>query len=459
MPAVWADKGQKPFLLFGFSIIFGLPSAPPRGNDKITAERGKKQNNSAALSAAAALSTGRAPKRLYKKRLSLYNSAFPQQPSVLLMPHFPPALYAEKLLSWYGRHLRLLPWRITPQQQAAGAKAEAYRVWLSEVMLQQTTVAAVKPYFAKFIAAWPNLAALAAAEQDDVLKAWAGLGYYSRARNLKACADKIMADYGGEFPQTAAELRHLPGIGAYTAAAIAAIAFDEACAVVDANVERVIARLFCLETPLPQARAEIRALCQNITPLKRAGDFAQAMMDLGATLCSVKKPACGQCPLAALCLARQNSSAASLPRKAPKQKRPEHSGAAFIALSDKGAVYLQKRPERGLLGGMSEAPNYFEQSEEAAGEEADLRRAPFAAKWRYQGKITHIFTHFRLTLAVYKAENIAESAPHLQAEKTEAGFWVRAEDLPGEALPTVMKKAIAAALPHSFRPIKPPAEK
>lgn len=393
----------------------------------------------------------------------------------------PPALYAEKLLPWYDKNLRLLPWRITPQQQAQGIKAAAYRVWLAEVMLQQTTVEAVKPYFAKFIAAWPNLAALSAASLDTILAGWAGLGYYSRARNLKACADKIMTDHSGEFPRTAAELRRLPGIGDYTSAAIAAIAFDEPCAVIDANVERVIARLFCITTPLPAARKAIRAACQSLVPQNRAwdrlacggrqaqqnrawvggrqaqqksraGDFAQAMMDLGATICTIKKPACRQCPLTGLCLARQNDMAASLPRKAPKPAREERRGAAFIALSDTGKIYLQKRPAHGLLGGMSEVPNYFAKGAQMAPAKADLQSAPFAGNWRYQGKITHIFTHFHLTLAVYKAENIAENAAPLPAAQQPApGFWVKTEELAAEALPTVMKKAIAAALPAAFR--------
>ncbi|KAA6207218.1 MAG: A/G-specific adenine glycosylase [Candidatus Tokpelaia sp.] len=419
-----------------------------------------------------------------------------------IMQTLPPsALYAEKLLSWYDKNLRLLPWRITPQQQAQGIKAAAYRVWLAEVMLQQTTVEAVKPYFARFIAAWPNLAALSAASSDAILAGWAGLGYYSRARNLKACADKIMADYSGEFPRTAAELRRLPGIGDYTSAAIAAIAFDEPCAVIDANVERVIARLFCITTPLPAARKAIRSACQSLVPqdgtrdnvpqdgtrdnvpqdgtrdnvpqdgtrdnvrqnsalsdgrqarpINRAGDFAQAMMDLGATICTIKKPACSQCPLTGFCLARQNNMAASLPRKAPKPAREERCGAAFIALSATGKIYLQKRPAHGLLGGMSEVPNYFAKGAQIAPAKADLQNAPFAGSWRYQGKITHIFTHFHLTLAVYKAENITETAALLPAaQQPVPGFWVKTEGLAAEALPTVMKKAIAAALPTLFK--------
>jgi len=383
------------------------------------------------------------------------------------MPDTPPsALYAEKLLAWYDRNLRLLPWRITPQSRAQGIKAQAYRVWLAEVMLQQTTIEAVKPYFARFIAAWPDLPALAAAPPEAVLAAWAGLGYYSRARNLKACADIIMADYGGKFPRTAAELRLLPGIGDYTSAAIAAIAFDESCAVVDANVERVIARLFCITAPLPAARKAIRAACQRLVPHNsgringpqprrhsRAGDFAQAMMDLGATICTIKKPACRQCPLAGLCQARQNGMAAELPRKSPKPEREERRGAAFIALSRSGRLYLQKRPERGLLGGMSEVPNYFSAGAPAAPEEAELARAPFAGDWRYQGRISHIFSHFRLILAVYKAENIAETAARRPDSPLppQPGFWVAQDDLAGQALPTVMKKAITAALPTAFR--------
>lgn len=361
------------------------------------------------------------------------------------------ARLSANLLAWYDAHARNLPWRVPPVETKRGARADAYCIWLSEIMLQQTTVQAVKPYFAKFMQKWPNLAALNAAPLEEILKAWAGLGYYSRARNLKACAAVLTAEHNGRFPRTAAQLRELPGIGAYTSAAIAAIAYDEPCAVVDANIERVTARLFCLETPLPQAKAEIHRLCQSITPAKRAGDFAQAMMDLGATLCAVKRPNCLLCPLTDFCAGRAAGIAETLPRKAPKTEREKRRGAAFIAVSDKGAVYLQKRPERGLLGGMSEVPNYFAKGETAAAEAADLRRVPFAADWRYMGDITHIFTHFHLTLAVYKAENIAEDAPHLQAEETAAGFWVKAEDLAGEALPTVMKKAVSAALPDIFK--------
>jgi len=394
--------------------------------------------------------------------------------------NIPPELYAEKLLRWYDVHARILPWRIPPEETKRGKRQDAYRVWLSEIMLQQTTVEAVKPYFAKFMQKWPNLAALSNAPLDDILKAWAGLGYYSRARNLKACADRLMADYDGKFPQTAAELRCLPGIGAYTSAAIAAIAFDEPCAVVDANIERVIARLFQVETPLPAAKAEIHRLCQSIAPPRRAGDFAQAMMDLGAGLCAVKQPNCLLCPARDLCRAHKAGIAANLPKKAPKRAREERAGAAFIVVSD-GKIFLRKRAANGLLGGMTEPPNYFTVIS-AGGENPgdDLRHAPFPAEWIFCGRIIHIFTHFRLTLNVYKAYYHAhgksdalpprgratapDARPRLRTcgsdiiakqdkfDDNTAGFWLPLTDLPHEALPTLFKKAISCALPDIFKP-------
>jgi len=368
--------------------------------------------------------------------------------------------YAARLLPWYDRHARSLPWRVSPQARAQGEQPQAYRVWLSEIMLQQTTVEAVKPYFARFIRQWPNLAALSAAPTEDIMKAWAGLGYYSRARNLIACAGRLMAEYGGSFPRAAAELRRLPGIGPYTAAAIAAIAFDEPCAVVDANIERVVARLFACAAPLPAAKGQIAQLCQSITPPARAGDFAQGMMDLGAGLCSPRRPACALCPLAELCLGRAQGIADSLPRKAPKKARGTRRGAAFIIADAEGRIYLEKRGNSGLLGGMSQPPNYFAEIAEgaakaaaaaakagapdAAQRAADLAQAPFAAGWHYCGKISHIFTHFRLELNVYKAAAPTDFGGN--------GFWVKAPELPHEALPTVFKKAFATALPEVFKP-------
>jgi len=350
---------------------------------------------------------------------------------------------ATLLLNWYDTHHRILPWRVTPAEQARGITPDPYRVWLSEVMLQQTTVEAVKAYFHKFIKQWPDIAALAGASQDDILRAWAGLGYYSRARNLKACADQIMARHSRVFPRDLAGLRALPGIGDYTAAAIAAIAFNLPHAVVDGNVERVISRLFCITTPLPAAKAEIRRRTQSITPLTRPGDFAQSMMDLGATICTPKRPICFLCPLNAPCLALKNDEPQRLPRKAPKAEKPLRTGAAFVALSENNRIYLQKRPEKGLLGGMSEVPNIFAPN----GDKAALSRAPFAADWHYQGDITHVFSHFTLVLAVYRADNLPE---HNNTD----GWWAAVDKLKEEALPTVIKKAVAQALPTAFHNTK-----
>lgn len=347
---------------------------------------------------------------------------------------------ASRLLDWYDKHHRILPWRVTPAEQADGIRPDPYRVWLSEIMLQQTTVEAVKSYFTKFTSQWPDIKALSHASQDDILKAWAGLGYYSRARNLKACADKIVAGHNGHFPQTLEELHALPGIGDYTAAAIAAIAFDQPHAVVDGNVERVVSRLFCIRTALPAAKKEIRTHTQAITPHDRPGDFAQAMMDLGSSICTPKRPSCFICPLHNLCLALKTDEPENFPFKAPKTEKPLRTGIAFVALSENGRVYLQKRHSKGLLGGMSEVPNHF--APEAS--KTDLSLAPFSGTWIYQGDIIHVFTHFMLSMSVYMADNLAENGG-------KDGWWVRTEDLGREALPTVMKKAVAKALPAAFK--------
>lgn len=343
------------------------------------------------------------------------------------------------LLHWYDENHRSLPWRIAPDALKNGAKPNPYRVWLSEVMLQQTTVEAVKSYFTKFIQKWPTIEALATASEDDVLKAWAGLGYYSRARNLKACAEKIVSEFSGHFPEDIKRLKTLPGIGDYTAAAIAAIAFDKPEAVVDGNVERVISRLYCIATPLPAAKAEIRTKTQFLTPTKRAGDFAQSMMDLGATLCSPKRPSCFLCPVKEDCMALLHDEPERFPVKPPKKERPSRYGAAFIALSDQGRVYLQKRPNHGLLASMSEVPNFFAPQKS----DDNLIHAPFNAPWQFKGQATHIFTHFSLTLDVYFCANIDE-------KNGKNGWWCQMSDIGEEALPTVMKKAIHIALPTLF---------
>lgn len=358
---------------------------------------------------------------------------------------------AQKLLHWYDRHHRILPWRITPAEHKQGVQPDPYRIWLSEVMLQQTTVEAVKAYFLKFTSLWPDVQALADATEDDVLRGWAGLGYYSRARNLKKCADMVASQFKGEFPASVEGLKQLPGIGDYTSAAIAAIAFDIPAAVVDGNVERVVSRLFAIKTSMPQAKAEIRHYTEQLTPQSRPGDFAQAMMDLGSSICTPKKPACILCPLNDNCAALTEGEPELYPVKAPKKARPVRYGAAFIIVSPEGQVYLRKRADKGLLGGMSEVPNsdWVEVPVENTQQEiiADLTSvelAPFAAQWQPSGSITHIFTHFELRLSIYKTE-VASMPP------SNNGWWVATDMLSGEALPTVMKKAISAALPHAFK--------
>ncbi len=351
---------------------------------------------------------------------------------------------APALLAWYDRHARKLPWRVGPKQRARGIRPDPYRVWLSEIMLQQTTVAAVKPYFDAFLARWPDVTALAAAPRNEVMKAWAGLGYYARARNLHACAEAVVRDHGGRFPDTAAGLKALPGIGDYTAAAIAAIAFDEPVAVIDGNIERVIARLFAIDAPLPAAKKDIRARQQDLTPGKRVGDYAQAMMDLGAAICTPKKPACALCPLVAECVAHARGEEEAYPVKAEKAVRPTRIGIAFVAVRGDGAVLLRRRPDSGLLGGMAEVPG--SDWVNCPSDMAPAAHAPIQAEWRrVPGTVVHVFTHFRLELNVY-------CATVRRMEKAPADcWWAPAETLAGEALPSVMKKVIKAALPGATR--------
>jgi len=338
------------------------------------------------------------------------------------------------LLAWYDRHRRVLPWRA-----ARGETADPYRVWLSEIMLQQTTVKAVAPYYARFLARFPTVAALAAAPLDDVLKLWAGLGYYARARNLHACAKAVVDRHGGEFPGTEDALRTLPGIGAYTAAAIAAIAFEKRASPVDGNIERVIARLFAVEQELPGAKPRIRALAEQLTPQRRAGDFAQAMMDLGAGICTPKNPACVLCPWMGECAARARGDQESFPRKAEKKSGALRRGAAFVVVRADGFILLRTRPEKGLLGGMTEVPTteWTHDFDEATA----LSGAPLQAKWRrVPGTVTHTFTHFPLALTIYRANVPA-------ARKAPAGMrWTPLAGLAGEALPNVMRKVVAHAL-------------
>lgn len=344
------------------------------------------------------------------------------------------------LLNWYDRNARALPWRVSPSDRAVGVIPDPYQIWLSEVMLQQTTVAAVKDYFIKFTQLWPSVLDLAAADEEDVMKAWAGLGYYSRARNLKKCAETVAAVHAGRFPDTEEELLALPGIGPYTAAAISAIAFDRPSAVVDGNVERVLARLLEIEEQLPAAKVPIKAAMATLTPDDRPGDFAQAVMDLGATICTPRKPACGLCPWMKQCRARANGTAESLPRKAPKKAKPTRYGAAFVFRRESdGAVLLRRRPAKGLLGGMSEVPG-TEWSETFDTADA-LSQAPAPLGWcKKVDVVRHTFTHFHLELSIYVA--VAPKSLPLP----DGCWWSEIDDLPGEALPTVMRKAVATGL-------------
>ncbi len=366
-------------------------------------------------------------------------SASDARPSSTCQPKSPSPI-AAGLLRWYDAHHRDLPWRVRPADLARGVRPDPYRVWLSEVMLQQTTVEAVKPFFHAFLDKWPDVGALAAATPDDVMRAWAGLGYYSRARNLKACADAVAVLPGG-FPDAEEELRALPGIGAYTAAAIAAIAFDRPATVVDGNVERVAARLFDIRTPLAQARPEIRRQVASLAPASRPGDFAQAMMDLGATICTPRRPRCMLCPLRADCLGFRSGDPEALPVRARKADRPKRTGIAYVAVRGDGAMLMRTRPDRGLLGGMTEAPTTGWASR-AGATEADA--PPFPAAWEDCGAIAHVFTHFMLALTVMRAKVGDEPAPP-------GHRWVAADAVPDQALPTVMKKAIEAAIPGATR--------
>jgi A/G-specific adenine glycosylase len=344
------------------------------------------------------------------------------------------------LLDWYDREHRDLPWRVKP-----GRWPDAYRTWLSEIMLQQTTVRAVVPYYERFLARWPTIEALAAAPLDDVLAAWAGLGYYSRARNLHKCAGVVVAEHGGRFPETEEGLRQLPGIGPYTAAAIAAIAFGAAAMPVDGNIERVTARLFAVRAPLPGAKPQIKRLAQTLTPARRAGDAAQALMDLGATICTAKRPSCLMCPLEYDCAARAEGIEARLPAKAAKPERPVRLGFAFVALREDGRILLRKRPPAGLLGGMLEVPSTeWAETLPPAGEA--LRAAPVRGDWwAVPGTVVHTFTHFKLEMMVYRVVVPTETSLTFWAEP-ERCMWVARRDLQAQALPTVMRKLIAHGL-------------
>ena len=340
---------------------------------------------------------------------------------------------AARLLRWYDRHRRVMPWRALP-----GAQPDPYAVWLSEIMLQQTTVAAVGPYFEAFVARWPTVHALAGAALDEVLHAWQGLGYYARARNLHQCAGIVSRELDGRFPDTEADLRTLPGIGAYTGAAIAAIAFDRPATVVDGNVERVTARLHGVDAPLPGAKGHLRELAAALTPEKRPGDYAQAIMDLGATICTPRRPACALCPWRGACAAHAGGTPETLPRREPKRVRPLRRGVAFWLRRADGAVLLRRRPARGLLGGMMEVPS-TDWREGGVGEAETHAAAPVVAAWRrLPGAARHGFTHFELELEVLAAEIDGRAAVE--------GVWCALDRLDDHALPTAMKKVIAHAL-------------
>lgn len=333
------------------------------------------------------------------------------------------------LLAWYDQSARDLPWRAPP----GAPRTDPYRVWLSEIMLQQTVVATVKPYFERFTTLWPTVADLAAAPREDVLKEWAGLGYYARARNLHKCAETVTADHGGAFPDTEEGLRALPGIGPYTAGAIAAIAFNRPAAAVDGNVERVISRLRAIETPLPDAKTAIRDNTVALIPDDRPGDFAQALMDLGATICIPKSPRCKLCPWREPCAARAKGIEAQLPMKAPKKPKPERISTVYAHFNEAGEILVETRPDKGLLGGMIGLPGpaWTKTPPEQAAIEA---AAPVTADWRpAREEAHHVFTHFSLRLTVLIAKGPAANARYVPLDEART------------AAPTVMRKAMDIA--------------
>ena len=343
------------------------------------------------------------------------------------------ASLSDALLGWYDENARILPWRVGPQDRARGVAPIPYQVWLSEIMLQQTTVATVITRFAQFLEEWPRLEDLAAAPLDDVLAAWAGLGYYARARNLHKCAVVVAENYGGTFPQTEEELLTLPGVGAYTAAAIAAIAFDAPAIVVDGNIERVVSRLEKIETPLPKAKAEIKQVASKIWPASRSGDFAQSLMDLGSGVCTPRNPDCASCPISVHCHAAKAGTAERYPRKQAKKKKSTRYGACYAAFSKDGSLLVERRPEKGLLGGMLGLPG-DPWTEDLSQDEGHVN-APVKAKWRRAGEATHTFTHFHLKLEVFIADGLAKRAyKNFQ--------WRGVEDT---RFPTVMAKAVKVA--------------
>jgi A/G-specific adenine glycosylase len=335
------------------------------------------------------------------------------------------------LLDWYDANARDLAWRVGPGENRQGVRADPYAVWLSEVMLQQTTVPHATPYFRKFLARWPTVSDLAAEEDGEVMAAWAGLGYYARARNLLACARAVAHDHGGVFPNTEEGLRALPGLGPYTAAAVAAIAFDRPANVVDGNVERVMARLFAVETPVPEAKPELKRLAGDLVRDDRPGDWAQALMDLGATVCRPKSPLCDRCPVAEFCVALTTGAPDGYPRRTAKAERPHRHGVAYV-LTRGDEVALVRRPPKGLLGGMLALPTSDWRTARWSDAEA-LAAAPASADWRGAGEVEHGFTHFTLTLRLLRAEGDAQGV-----------IWSPRRGL--DALPSVFLKAALAGL-------------
>ena len=337
---------------------------------------------------------------------------------------------ARTLLDWYDLNQRQFPWRASP-----GETADVYRVWLSEIMLQQTTTSTVRGYFRAFIRRWPKIEDLAAVDLDEVLHAWQGLGYYARARNLHKCAKLIVTEYGGKFPETEVSLVKLPGIGSYTAAAIASIAFDQVATPVDGNVERVTARLHRISAPLPGAKGVLKKKAAEFTPSKRCGDYAQAVMDLGATICTPKKPTCKLCPWSDICKAYSSGDMEKYPVRSPKKPKPLRYGTVYFLQNKNGHVLIRRREERGLLGGMMEFPS-TDWLEERWKIDDSIKSAPVAADWQIlSGTVRHSFTHFQLELRILKGV--------IGDIKNIDGVWCELENLDSYALPTVMKKVRA----------------
>ncbi len=339
---------------------------------------------------------------------------------------------AARLLRWYERNARNLPWRVSPADRRRGVRPDPYRVWLSEIMAQQTTLAVVSDYYLRFIERWPRIQDLAAAPLDDVLRSWAGLGYYARARNLHRAARQVVESFDGVFPSTAGTLMQLAGVGPYTGAAIAAICFDERVSVVDGNVERVMARFLALEQPKGERGKIIRRVLDRTVP-RRAGDFAQAMMDLGAMVCTPRSPACDRCPLQVACAGFASGTPERFPPRPKKSPLPERRGHAFVLQRADGAVFLRRRGETGLLARMSEVPG-------SPWQEQDFPpRFPAAGNWVEKGRVRHVFTHFRLELTVWHCTDCSRAG-------ISDGWWSHAGDLASEALPGVFRKVLAQAL-------------